>query len=166
METTMKRAMTFGLCIFACAALLPATSFGQQSSASFKIADLGWFAGDWQMPGGGRQQVDEHWTVPFGGAMIGMSRTVAGGKMVEFEYLRIVERADGVFYISHPNARMPGTEFKLTRLAPNRATFENPQHDFPKRIHYQRNVDGSLTASIDGGEGTQGPSFPFQPMKK
>ena len=28
------------------------------------------------------------------------------------------------------------------------------------------NADGSLTASIDGGEGTRSISFAFQPMKK
>ena len=98
--------------------------------------------------------------------MMGVSRTVAGGKLVEFEYIRIIERADGVFYVAHPNARTPGTEFKLTKLSADSATFENPQHDFPKRIIYKKNADGSLTASIDGGEGTRGPSFAYQPMKK
>ena len=164
---TMRRVFALAVILTACAGLRPTPVSSQDSGAtSFKIADLAWMAGDWQTPAGGRRQVDEHWTAPLGGVMMGVSRTVTGGKMTEFEYLRIVERADGVFYIAHPNARTPGTEFKLTKLTGDQATFENPQHDFPKRILYKKNADGSITASIDGGEGTRGPSFPYQPMKK
>ena len=97
--------------------------------------------------------------------MIGMSRTIAGGKTVEFEYLRIEQRPDGIFYVAHPKARCPGTDFKLTRLSGEEAVFENPQHDFPKRITYRKTADGSLMASIDGGEGTKAMSFSFQKMK-
>jgi len=167
MKMIVRRALTLAVALSMCAALGAATVASQDSAAAtHKISDLAWIAGDWQTPAGGRRQVDEHWTAPAGGVMMGMSRTVAGDKMIEFEYLRIVERADGVFYIAHPNARTPGTEFKLTKLTTDLATFENPQHDFPKRIHYKKNADGSLTASIDGGEGTRGPSFPYLPMKK
>ncbi len=98
--------------------------------------------------------------------MIGMGRTIAGGKTVEFEYLRLEQRGDGIYYVAHPKARSPGTDFKLTRLSAQEAVFENPQHDFPKRIIYRKNADGSLTASIDGGEGTRSISFAYLPMKK
>jgi hypothetical protein len=33
--------------------------------------------------------------------------------------------------------------------------FENPAHDFPKRIIYRKTADDALTASIDGGEGSR-----------
>ena len=97
--------------------------------------------------------------------MIGMGRAVAGGKTVEFEYLRIEQRVDAIYYVAHPKARCPGTDFKLTKLAAREAVFENPQHDFPKRVTYRKNPDGSLTASIDGGEGTKSQSFAFVPIK-
>ena len=132
------------------------------------MADLAWIAGDWQtMSGGpgGRRQIEEHWTKPAGGSMMGVSRTVAGDKTVEFEYLRIEQRADGVYYVAHPKARCPGTDFKLTRASATEAVFENPQHDFPKRIIYRKNADDSLTASIDAGEGSKAMSFAFQRMK-
>lgn len=150
-----------------CAAIWPAGPSAQEGAAGTpKITDLAWLAGDWQTPAGGSRQTDEHWTVPRGGVMMGMSRTVSGGKMTEFEYLRIVERADGIVYIAHPNARTPGTEFKLTKASADHATFENPEHDFPKRIIYRRNADGSITSSVDAGEGTRGPSFQYQPMRR
>jgi len=136
------------------------------SGQTHTIADLGWITGDWQTAPGGRAQIEEHWTKPDGGSMIGMGRTVAGGKTVEFEYLRIEQRVDAIYYVAHPKARCPGTDFKLTRRTAGEAVFENPQHDFPKRIMYRKNPDGSLTASIDGGEGTKSQSFAFVPITK
>lgn len=127
------------------------------------LADLSWIAGDWQTAPGGRRQIEEHWTAVAGGSMMGVSRTIAGDKTVEFEYLRIEQRADGIYYVAHPKARCPGTDFKLTRASATEAVFENPQHDFPKRIIYRKTDDG-LTASIDAGEGSKAMSFVFKKM--
>ena len=126
------------------------------------VADLAWLAGDWQTAPGGRRQIEEHWTGVAGGTMMGMSRTVAGDKTVEFEYLRIEQRADGIYYVAHPKARCPATDFKLTKSSATEAVFENPQHDFPKRIIYRKTGDDSLTASIDGGEGSKAMTFSFK----
>jgi hypothetical protein len=128
------------------------------------LADLSWLSGDWQTAPGGRAQIEEHWTQLAGATMMGISRTVAGEKTVEFEYLRIEQRADGIYYVAHPKARCPGTDFKLTRASATEAVFENPQHDFPKRIIYRKGED-SLTASIDGGEGTKSISFSFRRIR-
>jgi hypothetical protein len=126
------------------------------------LADLAWMAGSWETASGGFRQVDEHWSAPAGGTMMGMSRTVAGNRTVEFEFLRLEERKDGVFYVAQPSGRCPATDFQLTHAAGGEAIFENPQHDFPKRIIYRKNADGSLTASIDGGEGTRSTSFDYR----
>ena len=128
------------------------------------LADLSWMSGDWQTAPGGRRQIEEHWTGVAGGSMMGVSRTVAGDKTVEFEYLRIEQRQDGIYYVAHPKARCPGTDFRLTRASATEAVFENPQHDFPKRIIYGK-TDAGLTASIDGGEGTKSMSFVYQKIK-
>jgi hypothetical protein len=131
------------------------------------LTDISWIAGDWQTAPGGRRQIEEHWTGVAGGSMMGVSRTIevtgAGDKTVEFEYLRIEQRADAIYYVAHPKARCPGTDFKLTRASATEAVFENPQHDFPKRIIYRKTDDG-LTASIDAGEGTKAMSFVFKKM--
>ena len=129
------------------------------------LADISWISGDWQTEPGGRRQIEEHWTTVAGQSMLGMSRTVAGDKTVEFEYLRIEQRADGIYYVAHPKARCPGTDFKLTRASATEAIFENPQHDFPKRIIYRKTADDALTATIDGGEGTKSLSFVFKRSK-
>ena len=143
------------------AALLLFTSFSVENPT---LADISWISGDWQTAPGGRKLIEEHWTAVAGGSMMGMSRAVAGDKTVEFEYLRIEQRTDGIYYVAHPGARCPGTDFKLTSASATEAVFENPQHDFPKRIIYRKTDDG-LTASIDAGEGSKGMSFVYKRMK-
>jgi hypothetical protein len=145
-----------------CICLFSLFVIGATQTPSHSISDLSWMSGDWQTPAGGRVQIDEHWTQPAGRSMLGMSRTVGGDKSIEFEYLRIEQREDGIYYVAHPKARCPGTDFKLTRLSSSEAVFENPQHDFPKRIIYRKTSEDALTASIDAGEGTKSMSFGYQ----
>jgi hypothetical protein len=130
------------------------------------VSDLSWLAGDWQTAPNGHSQTDEHWTQPAGGSLMGLSRTVAGGRTHDFEYLRIEQRPEGIFYVAHPKARCPATDFKMTRLTATEVVFENPAHDFPKRISYRKADDGSLVATVDAGPGSKGFTFSYQPMKK
>ncbi len=74
--------------------------------------------------------------------------------------LRIVERDGGLVYIAQPNGRPP-TEFVLTGMTADSATFENPAHDFPKMIRYTRRPDGSLEARISGAGGERPQAFVF-----
>lgn len=66
---------------------------------------------------------------------------------VAFEYLRVVERDGGLVYIAQPGGKT-ATEFVLTELTPTRAVFDNPRHDYPKRIVYELSTDGALSATI------------------
>jgi Domain of unknown function (DUF6265) len=138
-----------------------------QPAQTFKIEDLAWLSGDWETAPG-RMQIDEHWSKVAGDSLIGMSRTVAGGKTVFFEYLRIETRGTDIYYVAHPKARTPGTDFKLVRLRGQEAIFENPAHDFPKRIIYRKNGDGTLTARVEGNgtEKEKPRDFHFLPIPR
>jgi hypothetical protein len=115
------------------------------------ISQVAWLAGTWT-GSAGETTFEERWTEPAGGAMLAVSRTVKGARMVGFEFLRIVERDGGLVYIAQPNGRPP-TEFVLTALTGESATFENPAHDFPKVIRYGTRPDGGLEARVsDGGQ--------------
>jgi hypothetical protein len=115
------------------------------------ITQLAWLAGTWTGHDG-PVAFQERWTTPAGGAMLAVSRTVKGDRMVAFEFLRIVERDGSLVYIAQPNGRPP-TEFTLTAITADSATFENPTHDFPKMIRYSKRADGSLEARVsDGGQ--------------
>ena len=135
------------------------------ASAMSTISKLSWLVGDWQTAAGGRSQTDEHWTAPAGGSMLGLSRTVAAGRTHEFEYLRIEQRSDGIYYVAHPQARCPGTDFKLTHVTNTEAVFENPAHDFPKRITYRKTPEGSLVATVDGGPGSKSITLTYRAME-
>ena len=137
-----------------------------KSVAGWTISDLGWMAGDWQTASTGRAVSEEHWTRPAGGSMIGISRTLVGDRTASFEFLRLEERGDSIYYVASPKGRCPATDFKLTRVSGQEAVFENPQHDFPKRIIYRKNSEGGLTAIVDGGEGTKSERFDFKPFAK
>ena len=78
-----------------------------------------------------------------------------------FEYLRIVERDGGLVYIAQPGGRPP-TEFTLVELTKSRAVFENPRHDYPKRIAYELSADGRLSATIGFLKGGSPQRFEFK----
>ncbi len=109
----------------------------------------------------GRANFEELWLPPAGGAMIGLSRTIAASRMVEFEYLRIVQRPDGVYYVAQPNGR-PATDFRLTQSQAQQAVFSNPAHDFPQVITYTRSDPNTLRASIEGKQNGQPKKIEFQ----
>jgi hypothetical protein len=139
-------------------------ALGQQPTP-FSIDSLAWMSGSWEVASA-RMRIEEHWTGTTGGSLLGMSKTVAGDRTAFFEYLRIESRPDGIYYVAHPKAR-PGTDFKLVRQDEQSATFENLKHDFPKRIIYRRNADGSMTARAEGdGTETEKPQeFHYKRMK-
>ena len=94
--------------------------------------------------------------------MLAISRTVnARDRMSAFEFLRIVERDGGLVYVAQPGGAPP-TEFVLTELSKTRAVFDNPRHDYPKRIVYELSADGSLTATIGYLKGGTPRRFEFK----
>jgi hypothetical protein len=131
------------------------------TSADSPAADgFDWLAGQWCMESGG-QLIEEHWLSSRGDVMLGVGRTVKGGKTMNFEFMRI-ERVAGVTnYIAQPQGGAP-TSFRMTASGTNWARFENPGHDFPKRVEYRRTPDG-MHAEI-AGPGKEGKEtvIPFE----
>lgn len=131
--------------------------------AKAAIGDLAWLAGDWVGTRGtsGTTTIEERWGPPLGGAMLGVSRTVSRGAMSAFEYLRIVEREGGLIYIAQPNGGA-ATEFVLSEFTATRAVFDNPRHDYPKRIVYELTPEGGLSATIGFMKGGSPRRFEFK----
>lgn len=123
------------------------------------IEDMAWLAGAW-VGTRGKSSIEERWSPPGGGAMLGVSRTVKGEKMVAFEFLRIVPREGSLVYKAQPGGKPP-TEFVLTELSATRAVFENPRHDSPQRIVYELSAEGGLTASVGDMKGGSPTLFEF-----
>lgn len=129
--------------------LLPFLAHAQDQKASTE--SLGWMAGCWEMSArGGAMVVSEQWMKPAGGTMIGMSRTVSGGKTVAWEFIRIVTDPEGISYVAKPHQNKEETAFKIAKWSATELVFENLAHDFPQRIIYRNGGPDSLFARIEG----------------
>src|SRR5262249_54454881 len=98
------------------------------------------------------EHIDECWMKPAGQSMIGISRTIAGGKTVFTEYAQIREANGEIAYVVSLGLSAKPIAFKLIRSSESEAVFENPTHDFPQRIIYKRESATSLFARIEGAE--------------
>jgi hypothetical protein len=136
-------------------------SHGTAPPLKATIAQVAWLSGTWTGTTGGAT-IEERWTPAARGSMLAVARTLKNGVMVAFEFLCIVEREGGVVYSAMPNGRTPATDFGLTAVDAASATFENPAHDFPKKIRYALRPDGSLEATISGERGQGAQTFVFK----
>ena len=87
---------------------------------------------------------------PAGGTLIGMSRTVRGGKTTGFEYIRVEATTSGIYYVAKPSSNKEETRFKLVKSSVAEVVFENLGHDFPQRIIYRQPSTDELFARIEG----------------
>jgi len=113
------------------------------------LEKLGWLAGKWRLEASGRL-VEEQWMAPAAGVMLGMSRTIAKGRVVEHEFMQIRVGPGGeLFYIAQPSGQKEAA-FQQATLTDKEVGFANPNHDFPQKITYTLRADGSLLAVIEG----------------
>lgn len=120
-------------------------------SQTASVDTLGWMAGCWELSVPQRQMtIAEHWMKPSGGTLIGMSRTVRGGKTTGFEFIRIVTTETGIDYVAKPSSSKDETAFKLVKASATEVVFENLAHDFPQRIIYRNQTPDALAARIEG----------------
>lgn len=89
-----------------------------------RVADLAWLAGQWTGEGlGGR--IEETWSTPDGGAMVGYFRLLKDGKPVFYEIMTLLETDGSVeMRLKHVNADMTGWEEKGDFV-----TFKLVKHD-------------------------------------
>jgi hypothetical protein len=135
------------------ALVIAGASVGAANAQADGVQRLAWLAGCWASSAGERQ-VEEHWTAPRAGSMLGMSRTVRGDRLVEYEFVILRERGAQLAYEVSPSGR-PSTVFLSTTIDARSVVFENLQHDFPQRVAYERSGD-ELQAWIEGPGKTAG----------
>jgi uncharacterized protein DUF6265 len=111
------------------------------------IERLGWLQGCWSLTTAERE-VEEYWMAPKGTSMLGIARTTRGGVLTDYEMTLIRQAEDHLVYEAHPS-KQPMALFYSIDVSPSRIVFENPKHDFPQRIGYERKGD-TLLAWIEG----------------
>lgn len=125
-----------------------------QASGCNSLESLRWLLGDWTADGS-KSAFHESWTeaTPKTFEGTGIERAKPDASIKGSEALRLVEMAEGVFYISKVAHNELPVAFRLNECADGRLVFDNPGHDFPRRLEYLLMPDGRLTVKVsDGGE--------------
>lgn len=149
------------LALLATLAAAPARAGAEEAP---RVESLKWMTGCWgfETPGG---RYEEFWTTPTVNSMLGLSRRTEDGVTREFEYMRIVTSGGGGFdFIAKPRDQEE-TRFNSLSVAAHRIVFENPEHDFPKKIIYEFTPPDQLKARIEGVSNGQPMGMNF-PMKR
>ena len=121
----------------------------QSGAKKNTLENLDWLAGCWENKSE-KFTISEQWMKPAGEAMLGMNRTVANGKMGQYELLQIKRDEKGaIWYLAAPSGHKV-TKFKLVNYKNKIATFENLEHDFPQRIIYEQVDKKKILARIEG----------------
>jgi len=136
----------FVICLFTNCPADDKTPVQNDDAAVFD--SLKWLSGHWEGDAGDTH-TEECWMEPLGGIMTGMNRSVKKSGGIFYEYLRIEKTHDGIVYIASPLGKSPAA-FRLVSHEKGKVVFENLKHDYPQRIIYQLNADGTLKARIEG----------------
>ena len=130
--------------------VVTSTLLGQGQSTVTKTEDLKGLAGCWEQRDDAKKLlISEQWMAPAGTSILGMGRTVRDGKTTDWEYMRIEQRSDGIFFVAKPRGNDEETAFRLIGSPTDQFVFENKEHDFPQRVVYKFSRT-RLTGRIEG----------------
>ncbi len=159
MPTPARRLfVAFALTLLALPALAQAPAPAPEPApVSARLSDLAWIAGLWEgtMPDGSK--IEEIWSAPGAGTMMGMWRWTEGEKVRLYELFTFETGADGVpvLKLRHFRAGLIALEDKDTpltfHLVASKAgehTFENQDPARPTRLVYRRAGDDSMTVIL------------------
>lgn len=150
----MKKTNTLLLILLTCFSCQQKTTFTQLEKAN-------WLLGQWEnkTPEG---TFSEEWKTENDSLLLGKSHFIKEKDTLFSETVRLEQRENDLFYIvSVPNQNeAKPVAFKLTSSSADYLVFENPEHDFPKKITYKLVNKDSLYAEISGNGKSQG--FPYK----
>jgi ketosteroid isomerase-like protein len=130
----------------------PATPAPAVSELNPALEPLDWWLGDWQGKGG-----EEHW-VAAAGVIYGVAFDHAGN----FEVMIVDDGTGGKLRLFAMPGGKKQVEFAHVGGTGISARFDNPTHDDPKSIQYERTITG-LTATVRGDRDSE-LIFTFAPV--
>jgi hypothetical protein len=158
-----SKTLLLGLILLAASSLAQAAEPAAPAPlASVTVADFAWLTGTWQGEVEG-DFVEDQWSVPAGGVMVGTFRWVRGGKdgkLALYELLALEPGPEGpILWLRHFGARLVAREdkegaiaFRLTAYKPNEATFDHRDPQNPLRLIYRREGADRLVAILERTE--------------
>ena len=122
----------------------------QDSATLKKFEKLTWLEGNWHRikmkPG---QSGQENWKKISPWEMQGLALTMKGKDTVFVEKASLLIRDNRIYYVADVPENNKPVYFELTAISDQGFTCENPEHDFPKKISYQK-TEGEMIAVISG----------------
>lgn len=141
--------LVFLLCFLSCQVSLHA----QQPSAAEQYKSLSWLTGTWQRPNlKPGYTAYERWENS-GDTLKGYGVTLKGADTAFIEKLRILVKDDAVYYVADVKENPQPVYFRMTSISAGGFVCENPEHDFPKKIAYER--EGDQLKAVISGNGKQ-----------
>jgi hypothetical protein len=136
--------------------ILFAIEIAHCQSSSQKVKDdfkkLDWLEGTWTRldvkPG---RTAHENWQKISPVEWKGSGLVMKGTDTAFVEKLKLVIKDDNIYYVADLAENKEPVYFKLTAITDNSFVCENPQHDFPKMIAYQK--DGNKIKATISGDG-------------
>ncbi len=152
--------------LIALAGLIVFCSWTIQQKTNIQMA--AWLIGTWENKTQ-RGSMYETWTKINEAEFSGKSYMLKEKDTTVFETISLVQENDNVFYIptvKNQNNGLP-VRFSLKTITESAMVFENPEHDFPQIISYNKiNADSliaEISGRINGQERTQ--KFPMKRVK-
>ena len=148
------------------------TSYGSQvglCQSQPDIYSLAWMAGSWIGQADG-DPVDEHWSTPAGGTMMGMFRWLKNGRVYYYELLVIEPTANGlVLRLKHFDSELNCWEdrrgmavaYPLVSAGEGEAVFERGGSFRSTRFVYRLISDTELRVTADDRKGDETASSEF-----
>ena len=126
------------------------TLLAQQANVDFRKLD--WLEGTWTMTNvkSGRS-AHEIWQKISSSEWSGLGVNMKGSDTVFVEKLKLLIKDGNIFYIADIVENKEPVYFKFTSISNDGFVCENPKHDFPKKISYQK--DGEKIMATISGDG-------------
>jgi len=139
------------------------------SEATATVSDFAWLEGTWRLSQD-NLEMEERWSAPLGDGLVGTFRWLRNGEVWMYELMAISkDHGRFVFRLKHFTRQFASWEEKdkaltygLTKIEPNRAVFEDPERDEPRRFIFYRPVPQTLIVRLEGFEDGEETEQEFQ----
>ena len=134
--------------LLSCVLTILASVVSGQAATDFP--QLNWLEGTWKKmnvkPG---RSGYEKWENITPSSMKGTGVTLQGKDTVFSEKIELVVKEDAIYYVADVPGNKAPVWFKIISISSNSFTCENNDHDFPKKIVYEKE-DKKLKVTISG----------------
>lgn len=117
------------------------------------LGAVSWLLGEWISENSSSVTI-ENWEQVSQNSFEGFGKTISadGNKVKSYESLRLVAMSGQIFYIAKVGHNKLPIAFAMTTCLDSMAVFENPDHDFPKKIKYKLTNHNKISVFVSSGD--------------